>query len=179
MQVRYPGVIMVSVAMALHAAAVGRYLESVFFIVAFCWAWVAVTASRGKLQAAQSMALTMTVMLSLIVLPLAVLRLDTVSLVAHLQLAVVPGIISWACMLIYIRHLSRQDLTAGAGIFDGIDFTGASAVSAPVETAAFPDDAIVSMQPANGNGAAPDASLSRIRGLLASLRPAAASRDAA
>lgn len=110
---RYPGVVLMSVAMALHAVAAGRYLESLFFLVAFCWAWVAVTALRGSLQSAQSMVLTMLGLLILIVLPVSALRLTHHSLVAHMSLAIVPGIVSWACMFLYIRHETLKEQNGG------------------------------------------------------------------
>lgn len=120
MQIRYPGVILTSLAMALHAALVGRYLESVFFIVAFCWAWVAVTALRDRLQSAQSMVLTMMGLLLCLVLPIAIARLSSTTLAAHLSLAIVPGIVSWACMFIYIRHVRQQDENDTEGNMSGI-----------------------------------------------------------
>lgn len=113
MQVRYPGVVLVSLVMALHTIMIGRYLESVFFIIAFCWGWMAVTAYRDRLKSAQSMALIMLGILVLIVLPMAVLRLDGSELFSYLSLAIVPGIISWSCMFVYIRHISKQNANGG------------------------------------------------------------------
>lgn len=202
MQIRYPGVIVVSAAMMLHAAAVGRYLESVFFIIAFCWAWVAVTAYRGKLQSAQSMVLTMLVMLVLIVLPLALLRLDKASLTAHLCLAIVPGIISWACMFVYIRHIIRQGEDEHNAIFTVTDLDWADEMvrvlgedqpdRSPLAASPAPSSTIVSDRPANTNARARQQSkyqagretsaeltTDRVSEIIASLRPRLGSSEAA
>lgn len=106
MPIRHPGIILVSLIMAIHAVMIGRYLESVFFLMAFCWAWMGVTAFRDRLQLAQSMALIMVAILLLAALPLAVLNLDRASLTPYLSLALIPGVISWACMYFYIRHIT-------------------------------------------------------------------------
>lgn len=202
MQIRYPGVIVVSAAMMLHAAAVGRYLESVFFIIAFCWAWVAVTAYRSKLQSAQSMVLTMLVMLVLIVLPLALLRLDKASLMAHLCLAIVPGIISWACMFVYIRHIIRrgEDDNHADFAFADLDWANEMAIvlgeaepdQRPLAASPRPYSAILSNRVANTNARArrlnkykaetePSAELApdRVSEIISSLRPRSGSSEAA
>ncbi len=202
MPIRYPGVIVVSAAMAVHAAVVGRYLESVFFIIAFCWAWVGVTAFRDRLQSAQSMTLTMMAMLLLIVLPVALLRLDAENLVAHLSLAIVPGIVSWACMFLYVRHVSEQDLDDGQNTLASAgrdwDETMTAALAEfspdppPLQAASAPQSAIVSKPPANSNiearrGAEPrltpapqeELSLARVTEIVASLRQTPRDSEAA
>ena len=201
MPIRYPGVIVVSAAMALHAAAVGRYLESVFFIIAFCWAWVAVTAYRDKLQSAQSMVLTMLVLLVLVVLPITLLRLDEGSLMAHLCLAIVPGIISWACMFIYIRHIRRQgEYDHEADFVTDLDWANEMALilgdivpdRSPLKASSERYSAIISAPPANTNARTrrqrpdqaetePSAALSTdgVAKIIASLRPRRRSSEAA
>lgn len=194
MPIRYPGVILTSLAMALHAAIVGRYLESVFFIVAFCWAWVAVTAYRDRLQSAQSMVLTMMVLLLFVVLPLSALRLASASLAAYLSLAIMPGIISWACMFIYIRHVSQRDENEEDVGFSGAWLSAGDMTPferAELEPTALPT-AIVSTMPAPANDQSPrhsedrgeptasaELTLERVTEIVASLRTPAASRDAA
>jgi hypothetical protein len=203
MSIKYPGVILVSAAMAVHAAVVGRYLESVFFIIAFCWAWVGVTAFRDRLQSAQSMTLTMVALLVLIVLPVALLRLDAESLVAHLSLAIIPGIVSWACMFLYIRHVSEQDLndrssaTMANAAFDWEETMPAAMAALlpdppPLQAASTLNSAIVSKKPANSNaearrGAEPrldtappdELSLARVSEIVASLRQTPRDSEAA
>lgn len=202
MGIRYPGVVLMSAAMALHAAIAGRYLESVFFLIAFCWAWVAVTALRDRLQSAQSMVLTMLGLLVLIVLPVTVLRLSGQSLVAHMSLAVMPSIIAWACMLLYLRHVKLQE-ESGADINRVeaeewlADLPAITASEAKSEAASFampalssavaPSAPVVALpvhppQPIADNDSLPDAAdltVERVAEIIASLRGAAPAQQAA
>ena len=108
MRLRFPGVVVGATALAGHAVAVGGYLESVFFLVALAWGWVAVTGLREDLRSAQAMVVTMAALLALAVLIVIMLEVKTTRLVAHLSLALIPGLVSWICMFIYIRFVRHQ-----------------------------------------------------------------------
>jgi hypothetical protein len=106
---RHWGLFWVSAAMALHAAVVGGLLQSLFSLMVFFWGWVAVAALRNKLEAAQAMAVVMTVLL----LAVAGLSLQKggggQAEVAYYTFALYPSLVSWVCVFFFIRFLISRD----------------------------------------------------------------------
>jgi hypothetical protein len=103
---RYLFLIALSLCMAAHAVIIGRYLESVFFLTAFSWSWVGVTALRGNLAAARAMALTMIGLVLVASALLLSLGTQQNGLVATFSLAIIPGVVAWISVLFYISHLA-------------------------------------------------------------------------
>lgn len=104
----------ISVVLALHALVVSRFLpSSFFFIIAFCWAWVGVSALFDRLQAARSMATTITVALLVVAL------LDGISGLGHGDarafyfLAMIPALVASMCVYVFVRHLQNADDVSG------------------------------------------------------------------
>lgn len=106
---RHWGLFWIAAAMALHALVVGGMLQSLFFLMAFFWGWVAVAALRDKLEAAQAMAVVMTALL----LAAAGLSLQQggggPADVAYYTFALYPALVSWVCVFFYIRFLITKD----------------------------------------------------------------------
>lgn len=106
---RHWGLFWTAAAMALHAAVVGGLLQSLFFLMAFFWGWVAVAALKDKLEAAQAMAVVMIILL----LAVAGLSLQKgaggTADVAYYTFALYPALVSWVCALFYIRFLITKD----------------------------------------------------------------------
>jgi hypothetical protein len=109
---RHWGLFWTAAAMALHAAVVGGLLQSLFFLMAFFWGWVAVAALKDKLEAAQAMAIVMIILL----LAVAGLSLQKgaggPADVAYYTFALYPALVSWVCVLFYIRFLIGRDQAA-------------------------------------------------------------------
>lgn len=105
MTIRYPIIVFMSLGMLLHALLVGRYLGSLYFLAAFSWSWVAVTAMRGNLASAQAMVQTMIALVGASLFLSIAAASDIAKFMPLVSLALVPGLISWVCMLIYIRHI--------------------------------------------------------------------------
>jgi hypothetical protein len=96
-----------SLVMAVHALVVGRYLESTFFLAAFPWGWVALTALLDRLDMARAMGITMT---GLLLLTSAILLLNITpfsqgDLVPLYSLGLFPSLIIWVCLPVFIRYL--------------------------------------------------------------------------
>lgn len=124
---RYLGLLFFSLAMVVHAMAVGRYLGSLYFIVAFAWGWVAVAALRGRLDLAWDMGLTIMALLLLSLGALSYAAAGMQDFVALGSLVYFPAIISWACLLVYIRHLRNHDAREAGGGWDDVGPANAAA----------------------------------------------------
>ena len=96
----------VALCMAVHAVVIGRYLESVFFLTAFPWAWVGLVALRGDLASARTMALTMIGVLAVYSALLLLLGTQQHGLAAVFSLAILPGAVTWISVVFYIAYLA-------------------------------------------------------------------------
>lgn len=92
----------------------GRILPSSFFIVAFCWMWVGVAAATDRLDMAKPMAVTMMVLLACVAVAIKMTPLGRGNLAPLFSLALLPSLVSWACVYVYIRHAERGDDTTSA-----------------------------------------------------------------
>jgi hypothetical protein len=106
-----------SLVMAAHALVVGRYLESTFFLAAFPWGWVALTALLDRLDMARAMGITMT---GLLLLTSAILLLNITpfsqgDLVPLYSLGLFPSLIIWVCLPVFIRYLLSGHSSEGRG----------------------------------------------------------------
>ena len=95
-----------AICMAVHAVVIGRYLESVFFLTAFPWAWVGLAALRGDLVSARTMVLTMIGVLSVSSALLLLVGTQQHGLTAFFSLARLPGAVTWISVLFYIAYLA-------------------------------------------------------------------------
>lgn len=104
----YWGLFWIASALSVHASIVGKQLGSSFFIMLFFWGFVAICAFRGALQAAQSMAIVMIILLG--ALTIATLTGGTAPpSLAYTTFALYPAIVSWISVLFYIRYLRQRD----------------------------------------------------------------------
>lgn len=103
--------------MATHAVVVGGLLKSLFFLMAFFWGWVAVAALRNQLEAAQAMAVVMTVLL--LALAALSLREGAAADVAYYTFALYPALVSWVCVFFLVRFLIAKDKAAKPGAAPG------------------------------------------------------------
>lgn len=94
-----------SAMLGLHAVVIGNMLRSTFFIVAFCWGWVAFCALFRRIAAAKAMAATMTALVGGTVIILAASGRMTAPLFA---LALGPSTVSWACAYLYAVHVEHS-----------------------------------------------------------------------
>lgn len=96
--------VMIALGMTAYSLLVGRHLGSSFFLSALSWGWVAVCGIRGRLEAARDMALVMS---ALMVCAIALLLWagDARSAGNLLSLGVVPSLVIWGCVILYVRHL--------------------------------------------------------------------------
>lgn len=99
---------LLSLGMAAHAFLVGGHLASMFLLTSMCWVWMALCGLRGRLDAAGSMAVVMTLITFISVVSL-VLSESRSTYLAVLSLALLPSFVSWTCVACYIAHLRRQD----------------------------------------------------------------------
>lgn len=107
---RYWLLFWIAVGMAAHSLVVGRLLGSSFFMLAFFWGWIAVTAWRGRLAAAQSMAAAMVAILAITAAGMAIMGSDLSRGIGYYAFALYPALVSWICVLVYIRHLHAKDV---------------------------------------------------------------------
>lgn len=98
---------LIGIGMIIYVMLVGRHLGSSFFLSAMCWGWVAMCGLLGRLGAARDMALVMAV-LTLIAI-LAVLAAGKAG-GGLLTLGLLPTLIVWGCVALYIRHLQSPSL---------------------------------------------------------------------
>lgn len=106
---RYTGIAIGAFVMAAHAYAIGGLMDSPFFLVSLPWMMVAIWALRGDLTAIPSMAWVMT---AILVLSLAVSVATTTQsqgAISMYCLSLVPSIISWQCLSLYINHLRGEE----------------------------------------------------------------------
>ena len=114
MRERYVLLAGLSFVLALHSLAVSRFLaSSFFFIVCFCWLWVAMSALFDRLAAARAMATTMIVILLVVALPMQMTRLRFEDTRAFYFLAMLPALIAWSCVHLFIRLLQKAEDVAG------------------------------------------------------------------
>ena len=102
------GLFWIAAGLSVHAALVGRQLESSFGIMLFFWGFVAFCALRGTLEAAQTMAVVMVLLLGGVVAATALGTLPSPSL-AYNTMALYPALVSWISVLFYIRYLRQHD----------------------------------------------------------------------
>lgn len=104
----------ISVVLALHALVVSRFLpSSFFFIVAFCWLWVGVSALFDRLQAARSMAMIMTFALLVVALLDGTTGLGHGDAKAFYFLAMLPALVATMCVYVFVRHLQTAEDVSG------------------------------------------------------------------
>ena len=105
---RYWGLFWIAAGLSVHALLVGRLLESSFFLMLFFWGFVAFSALKGSLEAAQTMAIVMVMLLG---------ALSAVTLfggtrspsLAYTTFALYPAVVSWVSVFLYIRYLRHRD----------------------------------------------------------------------
>ena len=107
MHQRHWGLFGISALLAVHAFVTGHVLESSFFVVAYCWGWVAVCAASGRLEDIKAMALTMLGLLALSAAMLMFLPAGQHNLVPFYSLAFFPSVVTWACLFIYVQHVQH------------------------------------------------------------------------
>lgn len=105
---RYWGLFWIAAALSVHAFVVGKQLESSFFLMMFFWGFVAISAFRGALEAAQSMAVVMIMILGGLAAATA-LELTAKPSLAYTTFALYPALVSWICVFFYIRYLRHRD----------------------------------------------------------------------
>lgn len=105
---RYWGLFWMSAALSLHAFVVGAQLESTFFIMMFFWGFVAISAFRGSLETAQSMAVVMIMILGGLA-GASLLGITPKPGLAYAAFALYPSLVSWISVFFYIRHLRHRD----------------------------------------------------------------------
>lgn len=106
---RHWGLFGISALLAVHAFVTGHVLESSFFIVAYCWGWVAVCAAAGRLEDVKAMGLTMLGLLALSAAMLKFMPAGHHDLLPFFSLAFFPSVVTWACLLIYVRHVQHGE----------------------------------------------------------------------
>ena len=105
---RYWGLFWVAIGMAAHSLIVGRVLGSSFFMLVFFWGWVAAAAFRGKLESAFSLAIVRIAILLGAAAILALTPAGAANELAYYTFALYPALVSWACVLFYVRHLQQK-----------------------------------------------------------------------
>ena len=105
---RYWGLFWIAAGLSLHALLVGRLLESSFFLMLFFWGFVAFTALKGALDAAQAMSVVMLMLLGGVTLATH-LGDTTAPSLAYATFALYPALVSWLCVFFYIRYLRQRD----------------------------------------------------------------------
>ena len=105
---RYWGLFWIATALSVHAFVVGKQLESSFFLMMFFWGFVAISAFRGSLQTAQSMAVVMIMILGGAAAA-TLLGLTAKPSLAYTTFALYPALVSWVCVFVYIRYLRHRD----------------------------------------------------------------------
>lgn len=105
---RYWGLFWVAAALSLHAFVVGKQLESTFFLMVFFWGFVAISAFRGSLETAQSMAVVM-IMIMGGMAGASLLGITPKPSLAYTTFALYPALVSWVSVFFYIRFLRRRD----------------------------------------------------------------------
>ena len=105
---RYWGLFWIAAGLSAHAFVVGRQLESSFFMMMFFWGFVAISALRGSLEIAQSMAVVMVaVLVGMAAVPM--LGGTAPPSLAYTTFALYPALVSWISVFFYIRYLRRRD----------------------------------------------------------------------
>ena len=110
--VRYWGLFWIAAGLSVHAVLVGRQLESSFFIMLFFWGFVAFSALRGTIEAAQSMTIVMILLLGAFAAATLTGRTEAQSL-AYTTFALYPALVSWISVFFYIRFLRRREVHLG------------------------------------------------------------------
>lgn len=105
---RYWGLFWMASALSLHAFVVGKQLESSFFIMMFFWGFVAISAFRGSLETAQSMAVVMVMILGGLT-GATLFGLTPKPSLAYTAFALYPALVSWISVFFYIRYLRHRD----------------------------------------------------------------------
>lgn len=108
---RHLGIASGAIVMAAHAYIVGGVIDSAFFLVALPWVMVAIWAFQGDLRAIPSMAWVMVLLLTASLFVSLVTTPPSKGALSVLSLSIVPSIISWLGLILYLRHLSRVELT--------------------------------------------------------------------
>jgi hypothetical protein len=72
------------------------------------WLWIAGAAASNHLEAAGVMAIVMSVLLLTTSIGLVVMDPGGENTLAHMSLALVPAVVAFACVALYVRHLRQQ-----------------------------------------------------------------------
>ena len=107
-ETRYWGLFWIATGLSVHAFVVGKQLESSFFMMLFFWGFVAISALRGSLEIAQSMAIVMIVLFIGIAAATLFGHAARPSL-AYMTFALYPAVVSWISVFFYIRYLRKRD----------------------------------------------------------------------
>ena len=105
---RYWGLFWIAAGLSVHAVLVGRLLGSSFFVMLFFWGFVAFSALRGTIEAAQSMAVVMVLLLGALAAATLTGHTEAPSL-AYTTFALYPALVSWISVYFYIRYLRHRD----------------------------------------------------------------------
>lgn len=105
---RYWGLFWIAAGLSVHAVLVGRLLESSFFLMLFFWGFVAFSALKGALDAAQAMSVVMLVLLGGVTAATLLGGTQPPSL-AYATFALYPALVSWVSVFLYIRYLRHRD----------------------------------------------------------------------
>lgn len=105
---RYWGLFWIAAGLSVHAFVVGKLLGSTFFMMLFFWGFVAISALRGSLEAAQSMSIVMTLLL-VGVTANTILNGGASGHLAYMTFALYPALVSWISVFFYIRFLRARD----------------------------------------------------------------------
>ena len=105
---RYWSLFWIAAGLSVHAFVVGKLLGSTFFIMMFFWGFVAISALRGALETAQSMAVVMMLLLAGVTLS-AVMHGTATTDLAYMTFALYPALVSWISVFFYIRYLRSRD----------------------------------------------------------------------
>lgn len=103
---RYWGLFWIAAGLSVHALVVGKLLGSTFFMMLFFWGFVAISALRGSLEAAQSMSIVMTIMLAGVTI---MTVMQGSGDLAYMTFALYPAVVSWVSVFFYIRFLRTRD----------------------------------------------------------------------
>lgn len=100
--------IAISLAMCVHALWAGDFLRSPFALVAIAWLWIGGATVLDRLEAAHEMAIAMSVLLLAASIGLGIAGSREANILAHLSLALVPAVVAFACVAVYVPHLRQH-----------------------------------------------------------------------
>ena len=149
--------VLMSCLLALHAMMIGWLVPSYLsFIVGFCWIWIAAAALLDRLEDARTMAATIIAILIVATILLKLGPLGGGNNSALFMLGLMPSVIAWACVYVYIRHIEIEDRLASAPL-ESLDFEfdeSSAYVPPAVHAERFPDDLFEDLVPDNDDQSA-------------------------